>query len=132
MVRLAQSNVRQNELRNVEVLDRVRAEVVLAFARTHIRYAQIETNERAVQASSKAYEKDFERTKQGVGLPIEVMDSMRLLSRSRYSYLDAIIDYNRAHFDLYVALGQPPANTLARPVPTQLVPGTGPSTAPKK
>ena len=44
-IRLAQSNVRQNELRNIEVLDRIRAEVVLAFARTHVRYAQIESNE---------------------------------------------------------------------------------------
>jgi outer membrane protein TolC len=132
MIRLAQSNVRQNEFRNVEVLDRVRAEVVLAYARTHVRYAQIETNERAVQASSKAYEQDYERTKNGQGLPIEVLDSLRLLSRSRYSYLDAIIDYNRAHFDLYVALGQPPANTLARPVPSKLVPAPSPAVAPQK
>lgn len=122
MIRLAQSNMRQNELRNVEVLDRVRAEVVLAYARTHARYAQIESNERAVQASSRAYEQDYTRTKNREGLPIEVLDSMRLLGRSRYSYLDAIVDYNRAHFDLYVALGQPPANALARPVPGKLVP----------
>jgi outer membrane protein TolC len=132
MIRLAQSNVRQNELRNIEVLDRIRAEVVLAFARTHARYAQIETNERAVQASSKAFAQDYERTKNGVGQPIEVTDSMRLLTRSRYSYLDAIIDYNRAHFDLYVALGQPPANALARPVPGKLVPAPSGAVAPQK
>ena len=40
--------------------------------------------------------------------------------RSRYAYLDAIVDYNRGQFELYVALGQPPANVLARPVPTML------------
>ena len=132
MIRLAQSNVRQNEFRNVEVFDKIRAEVAIAFARTHVRYAQIETNERAVQASAKAYEQDYTRTKNREGLPIEVLDSMRLLSRSRYSYLDAIVDYNRAHFDLYVALGQPPANVLARPVPTSLVPALAPPVAPMK
>ena len=42
---------------------------------------------------------------------------MRLLARSRYAYLDAIIDFNRAQFELYVSLGQPPADFLARPVP---------------
>jgi len=47
---------------------------------------------------------------------------MRLVGRSRYAYLDAIVDYNRAHFELYVALGQPPADALARPVPGKLVP----------
>jgi outer membrane protein TolC len=121
MVRLAQSNVRQNELQNTAVFDRVRAEVVLAYARTHARFAQIETSERAVQTSEKAFTQDFLRTMNREGLPIEVLDSMRLLGRSRYSYLDAIVDYNRAHFDLYVALGQPPADTLARPVPGKLV-----------
>lgn len=122
MIRLAQSNVRQNELRNVEVLDRIRAEVVLAYARTHARYAQIETNERAIKNSQDAFAADLKRTRGGIGLPLEVLDSMRLLSRSRYSYLEAILDYNRAHFTLYVALGQPPADNLARPVPSNLVP----------
>jgi outer membrane protein TolC len=122
MVRLAQSNLRQNELQNTAVFDRVRAEVVLAYARTHARFAQIETSERAVQTSEKAFTQDFLRTMNREGLPIEVLDSMRLLGRSRYSYLDAIVDYNRAHFDLYVALGQPPADTLARPIPGKPAP----------
>ncbi len=121
-IRLAQSNVRQNELQNIEVFDRVRAEVVLGYAKTHARFAQIETSERAVQTSTRAFEQDLLRTTNREGLPIEVLDSIRLLGRSRYAYLDAIVEYNRAHFELYVALGQPPADTLARPVPSKLVP----------
>ena len=121
-VRLAQSNVRQNELQNVEMFDRVRAEVVLGYAKTHARFAQIETSERAVQTSQKAFEQDLLRTMNREGLPIEVLDSMRLLGRSRYTYLDSIVDYNRAHFELYVALGQPPADVLARPVSINLAP----------
>ncbi len=121
LVRLAQSNLRQTDLQRTAVFDRVRAEVVLGYARTHARYAQIEAGERAVQTSQKAFEQDLLRTTNREGLPIEVLDSMRLLARSRYTYLDAIVDYNRAHFELYVALGQPPADTLARPVPGKLV-----------
>jgi outer membrane protein TolC len=132
LIRLAQSNLRQNELRNLEVLDRIRAEVATAYARTHARYAQIETNERAVKSSMEAFQQDITRTKSRVGLPIEVLDSLRLLGRSRYAYLDAIIDYNRAHFELYVALGQPPANILARPVPASLVPTPGQVATPDK
>jgi hypothetical protein len=37
------------------------------------------------------------------------------LSRSRVAYLDAILDYDRAQFELYVALGKPPAAVLVRP-----------------
>jgi len=67
------------------------------------------------------------------GLPIEVLDSLRLLGRSRYAYLDAIADYNRAQFELYVAMGQPPAQYLARPVPANLVPDSkSPDDAPMK
>jgi outer membrane protein TolC len=103
------------------VLNRIRAEVARAYAATHARYAQIETAERAVKASQEAFREDFVRTRNKEGLPIEVIDSLRLLGRSRNAYLDAIIDYNLAQFALYTALGQPPAKYLARPVPADLV-----------
>jgi outer membrane protein TolC len=111
----------------VEVLDRVRTEVATAYAGTHARFAQIETAEQAVRTSQRAFEEDFRRTRNQEGLPIEVLDSLRLLDRSRTAYLDAIVDYNEAQFRLYVALGQPPADTLARPVPADLVPPPAPT-----
>ena len=52
-------------------------------------------------------------------LPIELLNSFSLMANARIDYMDAIVDYNRAQFELYVALGQPPANALAHPVPTQ-------------
>jgi outer membrane protein TolC len=126
-IRAARSNLRQEELREIEVLDRIRSEVATAHARTHARFAQIETGERAVQVSQKAYEEDFTRVKQPpFGLLIEALDSLRLLHRSRYLYLNAIVDYNEAQMALYVALGQPPAQVLARPIPESLVPANAP------
>jgi outer membrane protein TolC len=133
MIRLARSNLRQEELRRLIVLNRVRSEVAAAYARSHARYAQIATTEKAVTAGRRAYQEDLFRTRNGQGLPIELLDSMRLMGRSRLTYLDTIIDYNRAQFELYVALGQPPACTLARPVPGNLVPQVvppGPEPAP--
>jgi outer membrane protein TolC len=117
LIRLTRSQLRQNQLRELETLDRVRVEVASAQARVLARFAQIETNERAVKSSESAFKEDLLRTRNNVGLPIEVLDSLRLSGRSRYAYLDAIVDYNHAQFELYVALGQPPADTLARPVP---------------
>jgi outer membrane protein TolC len=115
LVRVAQSKVRSDELRRIEVLDRIRAEVAVAQARSQARLAQIGTTEQAVKTSTSGFKADVERTRLGVGLPFEVLDSMRLLARSRYAYLDAIVDYNRAQFELYGALGQPTADYLARP-----------------
>jgi len=129
LVRVSQSHVRASRLRLVEVLDRVRTEVATAYAGTHARFAQIETAEQAVRTSQRAFEEDFRRTRNQEGLPIEVFDSLRLLDRSRTAYLDAIVDYNEAQFRLYVALGQPPADTLARPVPADLVPPPPPPPA---
>jgi outer membrane protein TolC len=117
LVRLADSKVRTEDLRRIEVLDRIRAEVATAHARSHARFAQIAIAEHAVETSAKAFQQDLTRIRNKEGLPIELLDSMRLLTRSRYAYLDAIIDFNRAQFDLYVALGQPPADFLAHPVP---------------
>jgi len=66
---------------------------------------------------------DFQRIKQGIGLPIELLESFRLVNQARVDFLDAIVGYNHAQLDLYVALAQPPADVLARPVPTT---GVGP------
>jgi outer membrane protein TolC len=118
-IRVAQSQYRQSELRALETLDRVRAEVAAARARVLARYAQIEINEKAIASGRDAFKEDLNRTRNPpLGLPIELLLSLNLLARSEYAYLEAIVDYNRAQFELYVALGQPPASTLARPVPT--------------
>ena len=115
------SRVRQSNFRQQEMLNRVRAEVVEADARSRARFTQIDAASKAVESSRQAFDQDLARIKGREGLPIETIDSLRLLSRSRYEYLDSIIEYNRAQFQLYVALGQPPAATLARPVPASLV-----------
>ncbi len=122
LVRAADSRVKQMRLRELETVNLVRAQVAEAHARVAARYLQIDATEKAVRASAEAYSEDFTRIKAGAGLPLEVVDSLRLLGRSRYDYLDTIIDYNRAQIQLWVSIGQPPANALARPVPADLVP----------
>lgn len=117
-INLARSRVGITRYQEIAVLDRIRAEVAEAYARTHARFAQIGTTEQAVRSGTEGFRADLTRLEGTVGLPIELLDSMRLLARARYEYLAAIVDYNEAQFALYVALGQPPANTLARPVPT--------------
>jgi outer membrane protein TolC len=121
LIDLARSRVRIEELRQLIVLDRVRTEVAEAYARTHARFAQIGSAQRALRVALRAFEEDVKRVRNRQGLPIELMDSLRLVVRSRTDYLNALIDYNEAQFELYVALGQPPADALARPVPKDLV-----------
>ena len=117
LTRGAASRARQADLREQETLNRVRTEVVEFDARSQAKLKQIDVAAKAVESSREAFNQDLARIKGREGLPIEVIDSLRLLARSRVEYLDAIVDYNRAQFQLYVALGQPPANSLARPIP---------------
>ena len=133
MIRGARAATRVAEFQQLAMLDRVRDEVAEAYASTHARFAQIGEIEEAVRSAMQGFRLDLERSRQGVpgeGLnprPIEVLNSLNLLYRSRLEYLDAIVDYNQAHFRLYVALGQPPAAALARAAP---IPGAKPPDSP--
>ncbi len=108
----------------------VRADIAEAYARTHARYAQIDVYEKAVRSGYLAFHEDLDRIRLMAGdmgtrvLPIELLNSFNLLADARVDYVDAIIDYNESQFAMYVALGQPPADALARPVPTEGVPPT--------
>jgi len=122
LIRAADSRVRQMRLRELETLNLVRSQVAESHARTAARFLQLDANEKALKSAAEAYAEDLIRIKSPAGLPLEVIDSMRLLGRARYEYLDTIIDYNRAQAQLWVSLGRPPADALARPVPPELVP----------
>ena len=108
------SRVRQSELQQLILLDRVRAEVASAYVRVHTRYHRLKTIEEAVRESELAFREDLKRIRGNEGLPIEVLDSQRLLARSRLALLNTIIDYNIAQFELYQALGQPQSELLVR------------------
>src|SRR5262249_23166618 len=134
LIRTADARLQATRFQEIAVLNRVRTEVAEAYARTHARFAQIGVNEQAVQAGLGSFRADYDRLKARAErdvLPIELLDSSRLLARSRRAYLDAIVDYNNAQFELFVAMGQPPADALARPVPTTGIAPSGiPATPP--
>jgi outer membrane protein TolC len=115
LIDAARSRLRSADLRQVATLDRIRAEVADAYAKTHARFAQIRSCELAIQSGTEAYREDLRRIMGLIGLPLELINSLRLLARSRDAYTNAILDYDRAQFELYVALGRPPADVLVRP-----------------
>ncbi len=135
MIRGADARLKINQFQQVELLNMVRADVAEAYARSHARYAQIGTYEDAVRSGYLSFKQDLERTRlmlvEGPRgrdvLPIELLNSFELLAGARLDYLDAIVDYNESQFAMYVALGQPPADSLAHPVPTE---GVAPTNLP--
>jgi outer membrane protein TolC len=126
LIKVARAHLGVTRYEELAMLDHIRDEVAEAYARTHARYQQILEDEEAVRSGIRGFSEDLARSRQAVGLPIEVLNNLHLKADAEYAYLGAIVEYNEAHFEMYVALGQPPAACLARPVPAEGVTRTVP------
>lgn len=105
----------QADLDLLRTFNRVQREVVDAHVRILSNFSQINIREKAVRSGRQAYRQDLIRIRSNEGHPIEALDSLRLLRTARQAYIDTIVNYNRAHFELYWAVGNPPADVLVRP-----------------
>jgi outer membrane protein TolC len=103
-------------------LNQIRKQVAAAYARTQAAAAQLELRERAVDSSARGFREDLNRAFAGEGRPIEVLDNLRLRALAQQDYLDMIMEYNQSHYELYVAIGQPPADLLIHSAPPTVPP----------
>lgn len=103
--RESRSAAEQARLREVALLDRVAREVVEAQVRAQERGRRITAAEGAVSAATRSYQLNLQRIENAQGLPIETLQSIQALAVARTTYLDAVIDYNIAQFELCRATG---------------------------
>jgi outer membrane protein TolC len=97
----------QSRYRVVQVMDRVARETIEAHSQVEMRREMLAVSEGAVRAAQSSFSANFERIHQGLGLPIEVLQSIQALDAARREYLRSTIDYNAAQFRLQRALGWP-------------------------
>jgi outer membrane protein TolC len=102
----ASSRVRQAELRQVADLDRVAQEVVIAHTQVQTRSGRIEIVRAGIQAADESLRLNRDRIQNAQGLPIEVLQSIQSLALLRREYLNAVVDYNIAQFQLWWAAGR--------------------------
>jgi outer membrane protein TolC len=108
--RLRASEVRQTQINEIADMDQIVAEVAEALTRVKSRKAQLDVGRAAVESSLRSYELNWRLFREGgieVIRPIEVLQSIQALARARQEYLNTVIEYNRAQFQLYWALGYP-------------------------
>src|SRR4029077_4158785 len=101
----AATRQRQNEreLAGVEELRLVnqgRREVAAAKALVEARRQSIETAGRRVQIAMKAFNEDYTRIRGGIGLAIEIIDTVDRLAQSRLGLIEVLASYNLAEFQL--------------------------------
>jgi outer membrane protein TolC len=97
-------------LERVRVLNLVRREVLAASSRTEAALRRVEIAQRQLQTAEEGHRLDLRRIRGGQGLPIEVLNSMNRLIRARLNQIQALLEYNRSQFELFVALGGRPTN----------------------
>ncbi|MGO9600651.1 MAG: TolC family protein [Isosphaeraceae bacterium] len=92
----------------------VAADVVAAYELRAAAREGLDDARQAVTEAVRSLELNFKSIRRGAGLPgatrpLEVLQPIQALAQSRTDYLAAVLTYNRAQFQLYRALGFPPA-----------------------
>jgi outer membrane protein TolC len=90
------------------VLNRIRAEVAEARAEARALTYQVEIARVGLRSAQEGYRLDQARLRESLALPIEALDSLRLLSDAKVVLVEAITRANRNQFALFVSLGAPP------------------------
>ena len=90
------------------VRDKISAEIVSAFADVTSYKKQMKTAKESIIASEKSYQLNAKRIGEAEGIPIELIQAIRVRTSAQDASTKAVSDYNRAQYNLLRALGQPP------------------------
>jgi outer membrane protein TolC len=105
------------EAERVRLVDRIRREVADAYALSAARRREADVARQQVDRAQRAFQEDLVRTRNLVpgrrSRPIETLRSLTLLATARQALITAVVGYDQAQFQLFVALGQPPSARLS-------------------
>ncbi|MEM8669931.1 MAG: TolC family protein [Planctomycetota bacterium] len=99
------SRVQQARFEAARVMDQVAREVTEFYSQIQHRTKRIELSQRATQSAKDSYDRNLSRIRDGQGLPIETLQSLQALEQSQRAYVQAVLEYNEAQFQLQWALG---------------------------
>ncbi|MHB1424256.1 MAG: TolC family protein [Gemmataceae bacterium] len=107
-VKQRRAQLGQAEAERQNVLNQVSLEVSEAYNKSATYFQSILVERRNVQEATEGFQRDLKSILGNVALPIEVLDNCERLAAARQALLAALINFDRAQFQLFVALGQPP------------------------
>ncbi|KAA5547361.1 TolC family protein [Roseiconus nitratireducens] len=103
--RQSTARLQQAKFEKIRVMDQVAREVSEACSRVEYRRQRIEATRQAIASAEDSYRLNVERIRDGQGLPLEALQSLQALESARRAYLQAVVDFNQAQFQLQWALG---------------------------
>jgi len=108
------ATLEQAQVSQVEIQARIVSEIVEAAQVTAARFEALDNSKRAVAEALELYRIN----KEGIFNVIDAknlfdalrpLQAIQLLNQARSNYLNAVIEYNRAQYRLFTAIGQPPS-----------------------
>lgn len=108
IIRREKANRNAATAERLRIVNDVREDLSVAFNKSAENFRSIAIQRRRVQEATEGFQRDLIRIRGGIGLPIEVLDNAKRLREAREALLEAVIGFDRAQFQLFVALGQPP------------------------
>jgi outer membrane protein TolC len=112
-IRQRQAKVGEAEGRRGVWVNRIDKEVADAYNLSQARFREVQVARRQVESGVKGFQRDLTGIRGFTVLPIELLDSTNLLYQARLDLLRAIVAFDEAQFQLFVALGQPPTLAVA-------------------
>jgi outer membrane protein TolC len=109
-IRQRRAERNQAEANRLQILNEVREKASVAYNTSAEQFRAIGIQRRRVQEATEGFQRDLTTAFRSpeVALPIEVLDNAKRLRAGREALLEAVIAFDRAQFQLFVALGQPP------------------------
>ena len=107
------AEVGQAEAQLFAEINRINREVTDAFALSAARRRDVGVARRRVSESLAGFTSDLLRARNLAGKPIEVLNSLNLLTAARQDLVRALTEYSQAQVRLFVSLGQPPAAEIS-------------------
>jgi outer membrane protein TolC len=106
---VARTALSQAQFERTQLLDRIGREVAEAYSLIQARRAEIDLARQRVETSQRSFSLELTRAKNLLALPIEVLTTVDQLTAARQDLIRAMVGYNQAQLQLYVALGNAPA-----------------------
>ncbi|HXZ26263.1 MAG TPA: TolC family protein, partial [Nitrospiria bacterium] len=102
------AEVAEAEARRARAVNQVREQISSARAAALAARDEIEIARSELNSAERGFREDLLRSRQNLGRPIEVLNSLNLLGTARVNLINALLRYDQAQFRLFVALGSPP------------------------
>ncbi|HBE71445.1 MAG TPA: TolC family protein [Planctomycetaceae bacterium] len=101
------AQVQQAKFEKIRVMDDVARQVRSALAKSKSASRQMQITQAAISRAEDSHRRNLERIRDGLGLPLEALQSIKALEATQGAYSQAVSEYNLAQIELQWAMGFP-------------------------